>query len=323
MATTMDATSDQAQGIAVETRTQGQLIRRRFLRHRAAMVSLTIFTFVLVLSVTSIGVGPIPGWWDKDFTSIGSVVDGGRPTLSVVPEILGGDGLRWGEYPFGQDNLGTDYFALTMRGAQISLMIAFIVGFLGTFIGVLVGACAGYFRGWVEAVLMRLTDVIIILPLLAIVAVLGRAVGNQGPFYLAIVIGLFTWTGLARLVRGEFLSVREKEFIEAARAAGTPASRIIRKHVLPNTIGVIIVNTTLAIASAVLLETALSYLGFGVQPPDTSLGALISEYQTAFGTRPWLFWYPGLFIVAIALTVNFIGDGLRDAFDPRQNKVRD
>ena len=134
--------------------------------------------------------------------------------------------------------------------------------------------------------------------------------------------GLVTWTGLARLVRGEFLSLREKEFVEAARAMGAGSARIIFRHILPNVLGVIIVSATLAIASAILLETAISYLGFGVKAPDTSLGALISEYESAFLTRPWLFWWPGMFIIAIALAVNFIGDGLRDAYDPRQQRVR-
>lgn len=311
-----------AQGMTVVARTQAQMVRRRFFRHRAAMSSLVLLVLVLLLAVTSIGLGPLPGWWDKSYTGIGPVVDSGRPTLSVVPTFLGGDGIRLGEHPFGQENQGIDYFALTMRGTQISVMIAFVVGLLGTFIGVVIGAVAGYFRGWAETILMRLTDVIIILPLLALVAVLGRAAGSQGPFVLAVVIALFTWTGLARIVRGEFLSLREKEFIEAARAVGTPGHRIIRKHILPNTVGVIIVSATLAVAGAVLLETALSFLGFGVQTPDTSLGKLVSDYQNSFSTRPWLFWWPGLFILTIALTVNFVGDGLRDAFDPRQNKVR-
>ncbi|MDQ3627797.1 MAG: ABC transporter permease [Actinomycetota bacterium] len=322
MSTTPPVPSAAAQGMTVVARTQAQLVRRRFFRHRAAMSSMVLLIMVLLLAVTSIGAGPIPGWWDKSYTDIGLVEDGGRPTLSVVPAWLGGDGIRLGEYPFGQENQGIDYFALTMRGTQISLMIAFVAGLLGTFIGVVIGAVAGFFRGWTETILMRFTDVIIILPLLALVAVLGRAAGNQGPLVLALVIALFTWTGLARIVRGEFLSLREKEFVEAARAVGTPGARIIRKHILPNTVGVIIVSATLAVAGVVLLETALSFLGFGVQDPDTSLGRLVSDYQSSFGTRPWLFWWPGLFILVIALTVNFIGDGLRDAFDPRQNKVR-
>ena len=129
------------------------------------------------------------------------------------------------------------------------------------------------------------------------------------------------WTGMARLVRGDFLTLREREFVDAARLAGASNRRIIFKHILPNAIGVITVNTTLLMSSAILLETALSYLGMGVRPPDTSLGRLISENQAAFQTRPWLFWWPGLFIVIICLCINFIGDGLRDAFDPRQKKL--
>ena len=133
---------------------------------------------------------------------------------------------------------------------------------------------------------------------------------------LAVVLGLVSWTSLARLVRGEVLSLREKEFVAAAVAMGAKPGRLIFKHLLPNTIGVIVVNATFAIAGAVLLETSLSFLGFGVKAPDSSLGLLISDYQNAFTTRPWLFWWPGMIILAIALSVNFLGDGLRDLLDP-------
>ncbi|HEY9409706.1 MAG TPA: ABC transporter permease [Jiangellaceae bacterium] len=314
---------DDAHGMTVVARTQAQMVRRRFFRHRGAMAGLAVLLFVIVVAFSSIGFGPIPGWWDKSYVDAATVVDGGRPTISVVPQFLGGAGIHLGEHPFGQDNTGKDYFALTMRGAQQSIIIAFVVGFVGTVIGTMIGAIAGYFRGRAESVLMRLTDVMITIPLLAVAAVLGRRFGGSGIVVLGVVIGLVTWTGLARLVRGEFLALREKEFVEAARAAGTSAKRIIVKHMLPNIVGVVIVSATLAIASAILLETSLSYLGLGVRDPDTSLGRLISVYQSAFVTRPWLFWFPGVFIVAIALAVNFIGDGLRDAFDPRQNRVRD
>ncbi len=311
-----------AQGLAVVARSQGQLVRRRFFRHRAAMISLAVLIIVLLLATTSIGVLGIPGWWKYGYVESGIVVNRGAPTLSVVPTFLGGDGLAWGEHPFGQDDLGRDYFALTMRGAQISLLIAFVVGIFSTVIGTVIGALAGYYRGRVETVLMRFTDVIITIPVLVIAAVLGQKYGNGGPVVLALVVGSVTWMTLARLVRGEFLSLREKEFVEAARALGAKPTRIIFRHIMPNTVGVITVAATLSVATAILLETALSYLGFGVRAPDTSLGLLVSTYQNAFTTRPWLFWWPGLFIVVIALCVNFIGDGLRDAFDPRQNRVR-
>ncbi len=317
------AGSDASQGMTVVARTQGQMIRRRFVRHRAAVAGMLMLGVVLVLAFTSIGFGPVPGWWDTSYLATAEVVDGGRPTLRVVPSFLGGDGLSLGAHPFGQDNIGKDYFALTMRGAQQSITIAFIVGIVATLVGSVVGAVAGYFRGRVETVLMRFTDVMITIPLVVIAAVVGRMAGNAGIVVLGVVLGLVVWTQLARLVRGEFLSLREKEFVEAARALGTRPMRIIFRHIMPNAIGVIIVSATLTIASAVLLETALSFLGFGVQKPDTSLGLLVSDYRSAMLTRPWLFWWPGVFIILIALAVNFIGDGLRDAFDPRQNRVRD
>ncbi|SFD16353.1 ABC transporter permease [Streptomyces aidingensis] len=317
------ADSDAAQGLDIKARTQSQLILRRFLRHKGAVAGMLLLGFVVVLSISSIGLGPIPGWWDKNYVNSADLVNRGRPTLSVVPEFLGGGGMHLGEHPFGQDNIGRDYFALTMRGTQISLLIAFITGVVATVTGTLIGAAAGFFRGRLESVLMRITDVMITIPTILFAAMVAVMWGNKGVAVLGLVLGLVTWTQVARLVRGEVLSIREKEFIEAARSVGTSAARIIVKHILPNVIGIIIVSVTLAISAAVLLESALSFLGMGVQPPDTSLGRIINEYRTAMVTRPWLFYWPGIFIIAIALSVNFIGDGLRDAFDPRQNRVRD
>ena len=311
---------DEAQAYSVEdvldqttdkSYSQGQLVLRRFLRHKAAMVSLVLLLGILVLSVTSIGVGPIPGWWSKNYiTPYPSALPGGAPTLSLFP-------FRIGEHPFGQDTIGKDYFALVMRGAQVSLFIAFTVGTVATLIGTTIGSVAGYFRGITESILMRFTDLLIILPLLVIAAVFGRTFGSNVPL-MALMIGLISWTGLARLVRAEVLSLREREFIAAARAIGTPSMTIIGRHILPNALGTIVVNATLSISAAILVETSISFLGFGVRPPDTSLGLLIQTYQSTLTTRPWLFWWPGIFILGIALCVNFIGDGLRDAFDPRQ-----
>ncbi|MDT0320452.1 ABC transporter permease [Streptomyces millisiae] len=312
-----------AQGMSIVARSQGQLVRRRFFRHRGALAGMILFFIVVALAVSTIGAGPIPGWWDKDPMATGQVVDAGRPTLSVLPEFLGGGGLHLGEHPFGQDNIGRDYFALTMRGTQVSLVIALITGLVATFVGTLLGAVAGYFRGWAESVLMRITDVMIAIPTLLIAGLIGVIVAGRGIVIFAVFLGLCLWTQIARLVRGEVLSLREKEYVEAARSVGTRSRRIIFKHILPNTMGVIIVSATLMIASAVLTETALSFLGLGVQAPDTSLGRLISDYRTALTVRPWLFYWPGAFIIAIALSINFIGDGLRDAFDPRQTRVRD
>ncbi|WP_326597843.1 ABC transporter permease [Streptomyces sp. NBC_01803] len=317
------ATSDAAQGLTIVARSQGQLVRRRFFRHRGALAGMILLVLVVGLAVSSIGAGPVPGWWDKDPTSTGAVTGGGDPTLSVLPGFLGGGGVHLGEHPFGQDNIGRDYFALTMRGTQISLVIAIIVGLVATFVGTVIGATAGYFRGRTESVLMRTTDVVIAVPTLLLAGLIGVIIADKGIFLFALFLGLCLWTQIARLVRGEVLALREKEFVEAARSVGTPSARIIFKHILPNTVGIIIVSATLMIASAVLLESSLSFLNLGVQPPDTSLGRLITDYRTALTVRPWLFYWPGAFIIVIALSVNFIGDGLRDAFDPRQTRVRD
>ncbi len=298
----LDATTDKSMS-------QGQIVLRRFLHHRGAMVSLVIFVLVVLLAFSSIGFGPIPGWWPHSYTRPMEVVNGTAPTMGW---------FHLGEHPFGQDNVGKDYFALVMRGTQISIIIAFVVGIVSTLIGTLIGALAGYYRGWIESVLMRMTDLFIVIPLLVLAAIVGQMFGNQGPVFLAVMLGLLSWTGLARMVRGEVMSLREREFVSAAHALGAGAPRIILRHILPNCLGTIIVSATLSIASAILLETALSYLGFGVQSPDTSLGLLISNYQTTFSTRPWLFFAPAAMILLIALSVNFIGDGLRDAFDPRQ-----
>jgi peptide/nickel transport system permease protein len=317
-----ETTTPEAQGLS-----QGQLVRKRFFGHTAAVISMVVFAAIVILAFTSIGYAGIPGWYQWGYIQTPDLQGRGEPTWQLP--------FDFGNHPFGQDRVGRDMFAMTMRGTQLSLIIMFIIGAIGAFVGVIVGGFAGYFRGWTEAILMRATDTIIIVPLVLGAAVLG-SVGtqftNEGSFLKSVLggsagvivlggfIGLIIWTGLARLVRGEFLTLREREFVDAARIAGASDTRIIFKHILPNAVGVIIVNTTLVMAAAILLETALSYLGVGVQSPDISLGSLISDNQQAFTTRPWLFWWPGLFIVAICLSINFVGDGLRDAFDPRQKK---
>jgi ABC-type dipeptide/oligopeptide/nickel transport system permease subunit len=300
---------------------QGQIVRKRFFRHKGAVISIIVLSFVILLAFTSVGIHvwgiSTSGWWIWHWRQTPPLVNGGVPTLHLIP----GPEFGIGEHPFGQDEIGHDIFALVMRGAQQSIMIMVLVGLVGTFVGVIIGALAGFYRGWSDSLLMRFTDVIITIPFIVVGAVIGRSAGQLGAAVLGLVIGLFAWTGLARLVRGEFLSLREREFIDAARVSGASDRRIIFKHILPNAVGVIIVAATLLMAGAILGETALSFLGFGVQAPDTSLGLIVAQNQAAFGTRPWLFWWPGLFIIVIALSVNFIGDGLRDAFDPRQKKM--
>ena len=310
---------------------QSQIVLRRFVRHKAAMTSVFVIFFLVitVFSALETKIGPIkiPGWWKYGYDEILELrlegcPDGivGCPTLDVLPPFIDGTGVGLGPHPFGQDSIGKDYFAMVMRGAQRSMYVMVVIGFLAGLIGITVGAISGYFRGWVDATLMRFTDFIITIPTIIIGSVVGYHFGNLGVGFLAFYLGLFAWTGLSRLVRGEFLKLRELEFVDAARVAGASNRRIIFKHILPNAIGVIIVSITLLMSGAILLETALSFLGFGVVAPDVSLGSLISEYQDSFTTRPWLFWWPGLLIITIALSINFIGDGLRDAFDPRQRR---
>lgn len=302
----------------VEGLSQGQIVFRRFIRHKAAMAASVVLGLVVLLAVSSIGIGPIPGWWQWNHANSHDVLNPrGAPTL----EVSLSEGIHFGDFPFGQDEIGRDIFARVMFGTQRSLTVMLIIGLLATTIGIALGSLSGFLRGRTDTVLMRLTDMVITIPAVVIGAVLGKLIGSGNAVFLGIALGLITWTTMARLVRGEFLSLREREFVDAARVAGASDARIMFKHMLPNAIGVIIVNTTLLMASAILLETALSYLGFGVNPPDVSLGQLINEYQSSFATRPWLFWWPGLFIILIALSVNFIGDGLRDAFDPRQRRI--
>lgn len=295
---------------------QGQIVFRKFIRHQGAMISLVVVALIALLAFSAVGLGPIPGWWKWNHFNSSDVINGGNPTWSLNQPF------SLGEHPFGQDDIGRDNFARVMKGVQVSLMVMVVMGIVALIIGVIVGSLAGYYRKWIDNLLMRATDLVITLPTIVIGAVLGVLAGKlANPFTLAVILGLILWPGLARLVRGEFLSLREREFVDSARVAGASDFRIMFKHMLPNAMGVIIVNTTLLMSQAIVLETALSFLGFGITAPDVSLGQLINEYQSSFSTRPWLFWWPGLFIIVIALCVNFVGDGLRDAFDPRQRKI--
>jgi peptide/nickel transport system permease protein len=314
-----ETTAEQQEVIGLS---QGQIVRRRFFRHKLAMISLFLLTAIIVLAATSIGWGPIPGWWQYDYTDLVPVTQVQEPTLSIRPTWLGGDGIHFGDHPFGLDNQnGKDMFAMTMRGVQTTLAVIVVLGFLSTTIGVTVGALSGYYGKWVDSVLMRFTDVILVIPLLLFAAVAGFALDLSGMWPVAVAIGLLLWTTLARLVRAEFLALREREFVDAARVANAPSRRIIFKHILPNTVGTIVVAVTLLMGAGILTEAALGFLGFGVRSPEVSLGTLVSDYQGAYSSRPYLFLWPGFFIIAIVLCLQFIGDGLRDAFDPRQKRI--
>jgi len=291
-----------------KARKQWQVIARRFFRHKAAVVGAVVFILLVLFAFLG------SAFWQFSYTQLSL---GRYQTPSAT-------------HPFGTDRLGGDMVALLIRGTQFSLQIALVVALMSTVIGVVLGSLAGYLKGWVDTLISRFIDLMLVIPGLVIAAVLVRnsfvvsATKSNGSNWLIVAgyLGLIGWLSIARVIRGMVLSLREKEFVEAARALGASTSRIVFRHILPNTVDVIIVNATLAIAQAVLTEAALSFIGLGVQSPDTSLGLMISLNKNELTLHPWLFLIPFVFIVLISLSVNFIGDGLRDAFDPRQKRVK-
>jgi peptide/nickel transport system permease protein len=283
----------------VKERKQWQIILGRFFRHRLAVGSLIVFILLVLLAY----VGPLV--WKYEYTDLSS-----PSSVRFSPSN-----------PMGTDSLGHDLFAQVQRGMQQSLFVAFVTTLLATGIGAPYGAIAGYFGGRIDTWMMRICDVLLTLPLLLVAGALVTGRGGS-VLMVGLVLGLLGWVVDARVVRGVVLSLREQEFIEAAKALGAGPVRIVFRHLLPNATGAIIVQATLNIAAAILAESALSFVGLGVQAPDTSLGVLVNAARLAVETRPWLFYWPGVMIILIALTISFIGDGLRDAFDPRQTRQR-
>jgi glutathione transport system permease protein len=283
----------------VKERSQWRTAARRFRRHRLAVVSLVVFILLMFFAFV------LPYLWQFKYAQI-------TDDLNQAPNL---------KHPFGTDATGYDGLAKVMRGTQQSLKVAFIIAIVGTGAGAVWGVVSGFLGGIIDSGLMRLADLTLTIPALALAAALAKRGGGK-LVTIGLVLALVSAPYVARVVRGVVLSLREREFVEAARALGASNLRIMARHLLPNTVPVLIVNATLLVAAGILLETALSYVGFGIQSPDTSLGILIVSAQGAVDTRPWLFYFPGIFIILIALTVNFIGDGLRDALDPRQTRER-
>jgi peptide/nickel transport system permease protein len=292
-----------ATGIETKARSQWAYARIRFFRHRLAVASLIVLIGIAFVGLFANRIAPY-GFDEINLDDITS-----PPTR---------DGHHW----FGTDQLGRDYLSRVIFGIRTSLWVAVFVAFLSTGIGTVIGAVAGYYGGQIDNLLMRFTDLILTLPGLAVLLTAAAFLGSGDPLKVGIILALLFWTGIARIVRGVFLSLREKEFVEAARASGAGDVRIMFRHMLPNSLGPIIVNTTLIIAAAILVEAALSFLGFGIQPPNAALGKLISDGQGEGFDLWWLVTFPGLTIVVIALAINFVGDGLRDALDPTQRRVR-
>ncbi len=323
VAAATDADLTYESGVELKARSQWQYARMRFFRHKLAVVSLGVLIFFGLIAVFAKQIAP----YGFDEINLDTV----DPTtgLALSPRLDG-----W--HIFGTDQLGRDYLSRIIYGIRTSLWVAIFVALLSTAIGTTVGAVAGYYGGKVDNLLMRFTDLILTIPGLAVLLTAAVYFGSNDtevtvgplsftfpqPMKIGLILALLFWVGLARIVRGLFLSLREKEFVEAAKAAGASDMRIIMRHILPNCVGPIVVFTTLITAAAILTEAALSFIGYGIQPPNAALGKLIVDGQSEGFTLWWLVVFPGLVITIIALAINFVGDGLRDALDPTQRRVR-
>jgi peptide/nickel transport system permease protein len=286
--------------IVTATMTQRQLAWRRFRRHKLAVASAILLFVIALLAVFA----PMLTDYSFEEQDLTSTLQG--PSSSHF---------------FGTDTLGRDQFTRVMYGGRVSLSVGLAVAFSATVIGTVVGSVAGYYGGKADNLLMRVTDLFLSIPFL-VVLIMGSLLLGGSIFDIVIVLSLFFWMPDARIVRGIFLSLKEKEFVEAARASGASDRRIIFNEVLPNAMGPIIVSTTLTVAAAILTESVLSFLGYGIQPPTPTWGNLLDAAKNLAVSAPWLIIFPGVAILITVLCVNFLGDGLRDALDPQQQGAK-
>jgi len=268
---------------------------RRFLRNRVAVAGLVVVIALFIIALSASTVAPYP----PDEIDTGNILS--PPSRS-----------HW----LGTDVLGRDVFSRILYGAGVSLSVGFVAVSISSVIGIILGAVSGYFRGWPDKIVMRFVDIMLCFPsfflILAVIAFVGPSIWN-----IMIVIGVTSWMSVTRLVRAEFLSIRERDFVQAARGQGAGDMRIIFIHILPNAMAPILVAATLGIASAVLVESGLSFLGIGVQPPDPSWGNMLTEGKDNIEIAWWLSLFPGLAILVTVMGYNLLGEGIRDSLDPR------
>lgn len=283
-------------------RGQWSLTWRRFRRHKLAVVGLVILAILFIVAIAAPLVAPYnPNFQDRALARFG---DPAAPSL---------------RHPFGSDNLGRDYLSRTIYGARVSLMVGFLSTGLAIAVGAVLGAIGGYAGRWIDMLIMRFADVLLAFPPLLFLMAALSTFQSRSVLVLSAVIGVIGWMNVARLVRGEFLSLRTREYTEAARAVGASAPSIIFRELLPNAMGPLIVAATLSIPGAILEESTLSFLGFGIQPPTASWGNMLNRaFQEMRDSGAWwIGFFPGLLIALCVLSFNFVGDGLRDALDPR------
>lgn len=280
-----------------ETLKRSQIIRRRFFRNRLAVFGLFGLAFMFALAF----LGPYLSPYKHDELDFMNMLQ--PPSWSS-------------KHYFGTTQIGGDVYAQTLRGLQKSLIIGLLVALFSTGLAAIVGAAAGYLSGRVDRWLMWIVDLMLVLPSFLILAVLSPWFRGKSWLLFVVLLAIFSWMITARIVRSMTMSLRERDFVRAARYMGVPTHKIIRRHLIPNLASILIIDATINVGGAILAETGLSFLGFGIQPPDVSLGSLIATGVNSAQSYPWLFAFAGASLVITVLSVSFVGDGLRDAFDP-------
>ncbi len=278
-----------------QTRTYWQDVWQRLRRHRVALAALIVFGLIILYSAA----GPLFSTYSISKTDLRSRL--------IAPSS---------EHYFGTDELGRDIALRIMVGGRVSLFVGFSVSLVSLLIGVVIGSTSGYFGGHLDSVLMRFTDIMLSIPSLPLLLILSRY-GGGSVWSIILILSVFSWMGLARIVRGTILSIKQRDFVEAARMTGARNGRIVFRHILPSTLAPVIVNATLTLGFAIIAESSLSYLGLGVQPPTPTWGQMLIGAQQFMETAPWLALIPGMFLFVTLLCINFLGDGLRDALDPK------